>query len=254
LGGVYGYSPANQPLSFEDWSAQQPVPEPVKKKKHHGGGLFGGGLLGSILAPDFTHGLADPISAVYTEAKATKANAAGGGPVNDLQTGYQQYLANFKAPAAQTQPDYSNFFASPDYQFRLRQGEQSVQNSAAAQGGLYSGNAGRALSDYGQGTAAGEFGNWFNRNAALAGIGQTATSQVGQGALTTGANIGNLLTNQGNARASGIIDQTNSMTNTINQLAQLWGSGAFGRKQSPVTTYQPTGIPAYQSPWSGVPS
>lgn len=124
--------------------------------------------------------------------------------------------------------NYEDFFASPDYRFRLNQGASTVQNSAAARGGLYSGNALRALSDYGQGTAAGEFGNWFNRQATLAGIGQAATTQAGNAALATGANIGNLLVNQGNARASGIIGQTNSLTNMVNQLGMLWGSGAFG--------------------------
>lgn len=126
--------------------------------------------------------------------------------------------------------DYTNFFASPDYKFRFQQGEQAVQNSAAAgPAGLYSGNTLRALTDYGQGMGASEFGNWFARQAALAGLGQAATSQAGNAALTTGANVGNLLVNQGNARASGVIGETNSMTNIINQLSQLWGSGAFSR-------------------------
>lgn len=118
--------------------------------------------------------------------------------------------------------NYENFFASPDYRFRLDQGTKAVQNSAAAQGGLYSGNALRAISDYGQGTASNEFNNWFARQAALAGIGQAATSQAGNAALTTGANVGNLLVNQGNARASGILDQTSAINNTINQLAKVW--------------------------------
>lgn len=153
--------------------------------------------------------------------------------------------------------NYEDFFASPDYRFRLNQGTSAVQNSAAARGGLYSGNALRALSDYGQGTAAGEFGNWFNRQAALAGIGQAATTQAGNAALTTGANIGNLLVNQGNARASGIIGQTNSLTNMVNQLGMLWGSGAFGGGGfgSGLPGGSPTGAPWSTPPyWAGVPA
>lgn len=128
-------------------------------------------------------------------------------------------------------PDYSAFYQSPDYQFRLNQGLNAVQGSAAAQGGLYSGNALRAINDYASGTAANEFGNYVNRQLALAGMGQTATTQAGNAAMTTGANVGNLLLAQGNARASGIIGQTNAITGGINDLASLYGmyrGGYFG--------------------------
>lgn len=127
-----------------------------------------------------------------------------------------------------TAPDYTNFFASPDYQFRRDEGLKAVQNSAAAQGGLYSGNALKGIEEFGSNLAAGEFGNYFNRQLALAGMGQTAATQAGQGAINTGANVGNLLMNQANARASGIVDQSNAINGTLNQLALLWGSGAFG--------------------------
>lgn len=128
-------------------------------------------------------------------------------------------------------PDYSAFYESPDYRFRLNEGLSAVQNSAAAQGGLYSGNTLRGITEYGQGFAAGEFGNYVNRQLALAGMGQAATTQAGNAALTTGANVGNLLVNQGNARASGIIGQTNAIAGGINDLAQLYGlyrGGYFG--------------------------
>ncbi len=130
-------------------------------------------------------------------------------------------------------PDYSAFFQSPDYQFRMKEGLRAVQNSAAAQGGLYSGNALRGIEEYGSGLAASEYGNWFNRNAALAGIGQSATNQAGNAAMQTGANVGNLFAMQGDARASGIIGQSNALSNTINQLGSLYGmyrGGGFGGK------------------------
>lgn len=115
------------------------------------------------------------------------------------------------------------FFTSPDYQFTRDEGLKAVQNSAAGAGGLYSGNALRGVTDYASGLASQQYGNWFNRNAALAGIGQTANSQVGNAAMQTGANVGNLLAMQGDARASGIMGQSNSLSNTANQLAQLYG-------------------------------
>jgi hypothetical protein len=128
-------------------------------------------------------------------------------------------------------PDYSSFYQSPDYQFRLNQGLNAVQNSAAAQGGLYSGNAFRGINEFAQGSAAGEFGNYVNRQLALAGMGQAATTQAGNAALTTGSNVSNLLLGQGNARASGIIGQSNAITGGMNDLASLYGmyrGGYFG--------------------------
>lgn len=163
-------------------------------------------------------------------AQGANVGQAGNGLTSD---GVQQ---GFPGPVTVDQegnivgdaPNYRNFFASPDYQFRLKEGLNAVQNSAAAKGGLYSGNAFRGIEEYGQGVAAGAFNDWFKNNLALAGIGTGATSQAGQGAMATGANVGNLLIGQGNARASGIIDQTNALTGTLNQLGLLAGSGAFG--------------------------
>jgi hypothetical protein len=131
----------------------------------------------------------------------------------------------------QLAPDYSEFYKSPDYQFRRSEGLDMVQNSAAARGGLYSGNALRGITEYGSGLAAGEFGNYVNRQLALAGMGQTATTQAGNAAMTTGANVGNLLVGQGNARASGIVGQANAITGGANDLASLYGmyrGGFFG--------------------------
>lgn len=173
---------------------------------------------------------------------------ADGDPIPNLQRGGNTYermpdgsvrqingqAGNSATPVGGNQlgPDYSAFYQSPDYQFRLNQGLSAVQGSAAAQGGLYSGNALRGINDYAQDTAAGEFGNYFNRQALLAGIGQTATTQAGNAALTTGANIGNLLMQQGNARASGIIGQGNAVAGGINDLASVYGlyqGGYFNR-------------------------
>jgi hypothetical protein len=71
---------------------------------------------------------------------------------------------------AQLQDPTANFMASPDYQFRMDEGLDAVQNSAAAGGaGLYSGNTLRGITDYASNLAAGEFGDWYDRNLALGG-------------------------------------------------------------------------------------
>lgn len=57
----------------------------------------------------------------------------------------------------------------PSYQFRLGQGEQAINRSAAAKGMLGSGNVLAELAKYGQGMASEELGNKTNTLAGLMG-------------------------------------------------------------------------------------
>jgi hypothetical protein len=131
--------------------------------------------------------------------------AAGGGGFNAL---------NF---------DYGGFDTTPGYEFRVAQGRQAIERSAAARGGLNSGATMKALEGYGQGMAADEYGTFMNRLAAGAGRGQTATNSLagfGQNFANTGSNT---LIGQGNARASGYIGQGNIITNGFNNLSRQAG-------------------------------
>lgn len=151
----------------------------------------------------------------------TRANIgqAGGGLTSDgVPQGMSVGTGN-----ALTAPDYSAFYASPDYNFRRTEGMRGVEQSAAARGGASSGNALKALAEFNSNIAAGEFGNYFNRQAALAGIGQTATSQSANAGLATGANVGNALIHAGNARASGVADQYNAIGAGLSGLGQAFG-------------------------------
>jgi hypothetical protein len=176
---------------------------------------------------------------------------AQGTPAAGSQVGYGSLLQGFNqpfvAPTAATQQN------DPGYQFRLQQGEQALQNSAAAQGGLLSGNTGQALEQYAQNYASNEYSNvynralteyqqrynifqgnqanTFNRLAALAGAGQTATTQLGQlgqqGSanisninLGTGGQVGQSLQNAGAATASGYAGLANSVTGGIGNISQ----------------------------------
>ena len=114
-------------------------------------------------------------------------------------------------------PDYSAFFKSPGYEFRLEEGTRAIDRSASARGQLMSGGTLRELQRYGQGLASSEFGNYANRLSALAGIGQTANQQgIAAGAAaggqvgTSAANIGQSIMAGGTAQASGIVGANNA--------------------------------------------
>ena len=112
-----------------------------------------------------------------------------------------------------------NLSQDPGYMFRLQQGQQAVEQSAAAAGGATGGAALKALTQYGQGFASNEYQNAFARNQAQlqnlfqgAGVGMNASNSVSS----------NL--NQGSALQSGIVgQQVSNDTNNSNLTAQLLG-------------------------------
>lgn len=150
-------------------------------------------------------GAAGAKSAANTEANA--ANSA----VAEQRRQYDQtrsdlmpWLTAGQGALSQLQDPNANFQASPDYGFVRSEGQRDLGNSFAARGGAFSGNALRALDQYNTNLASGEFGNWWNRQAGLAGVGQTAGNALGQLGANAATNIGNGIQNAGNARASGV--------------------------------------------------
>jgi hypothetical protein len=117
--------------------------------------------------------------------------------------------------------DMSKFEADPGYSFRLSEGMKALQNSAAARGGLISGNAMKGISNYGQESASQEYNNAYNRYnqnrtfglnrlQSLAGVGQTANQNVQQAGQNYATNVGNAYIGQGNAGAEGITGAANA--------------------------------------------
>lgn len=144
------------------------------------------------------------------------------------------------------QPTYQNTLANlvndPGYQFRLQQGQNTLENSAAARGNLLSGATLKDLQGYAQGMASQEgaaafsrdmntFNNKQNQLANLMQQGYNASGQiVGTGAAMTnnlanlamqgGANQSNYYTNLANAG--------NSFINGMTGAAMMGGMGGGG--------------------------
>jgi hypothetical protein len=212
-------------LSFEEWAAQQPAPPPPQKKKKKG--LFGGGLLGGLLAPspkNFLKSHLDPLGAIVSQVRGGGGNA--GSP--DLQAGYKKYLDEFDATPDLGSYGKYNFTADPGYEFRLGEGNRALEHSLVARSGALSGAAAKSALRYAQGFASQEYQNVYNRVAQIAGFGAPAANSGSNAVLQTGANVSNAILNAGDARASSYIAQGNNMANTVGQLAM--GAGMyFGR-------------------------
>lgn len=88
------------------------------------------------------------------------------------------------------------------YQFQMGQGLQGLDRSAASRGNLFSGGHNADVLGFSQGLASQEYGNQWNRLAGLAGVGQTAASNLGSLGAGMASNVGNALGNVGNIRNS----------------------------------------------------
>lgn len=125
-----------------------------------------------------------------------------------------------------------DIYDDPSYQFRLDQGLNSVQSSAAAQGGLLSGATLKALQSYGQDYASQEYSNAynrynadqtnrFNRLSSVVGLGQNAAAQVGNAGMQTSQAIANNTMAGANATAAGQVASANNWANTANNLGSM---------------------------------
>ncbi len=155
----------------------------------------------------------------------------------------------------------NQFYQDPGYQFRFGEGQRALQNSAAARGDLFSGNTGRELVGFGQGMGSGEYGNYYGRLENLAGIGQTATNQLGTLGAGAAGRIGNAQLAQGQARGSGYIGMTDALSSGLNSFAgyQGWnqpgsnwggGGGYGGRPAGFGNTAMPQNF-GYTPQWGG---
>lgn len=115
----------------------------------------------------------------------------------------------------------------PGYQFRLQQGQEAVEKSAAARGGYFSGQTGIDLQKYGQGLASQEYQSAFDREMSqrqlgLTGRGQEFAERQGEAGQYLGL-------------AGLTEEQTNNLYNRYSGMAGMgqqaaMGTGQFGQQ------------------------
>jgi hypothetical protein len=119
-----------------------------------------------------------------------------------------------------------DFEQDPGYAFRQAEGMRALERSAAARGGLMSGNTLKGIQRFGQDLASQEYGNAFNRfqieRAArlnplqsMMGSGQSAANVMTGATGQAGSNIGQMQLGAGQARASGYVGQANALAGAL---------------------------------------
>ncbi len=153
------------------------------------------------------------------------------------------------APGAFTAPTLEEARNTPGYQFTAQQGAKGIlQGASAAGGGAVSGGTLKALEGFNSGLADNTYGSIFNRalqgyganlqdySAQLAGfqtkqsaqqqafnqllapatLGENAVAGINNSGTQAAQNVGNLMTQQGNAQAAGTVGSANAITGGIN--------------------------------------
>lgn len=132
--------------------------------------------------------------------------------------------------------DYSQFYASPDYQFRLNEGLDAVQNSNSAQGLNLSGVQLKDFNNYAQGVASTEYGNYYNRLAGLRSEGLGITGQQASNDLNTARGFADTQIGAAGARASGYLANANIQNAFASQLLNTGLFAAGGGFNNPAAT------------------
>jgi hypothetical protein len=129
--------------------------------------------------------------------------------------------------------DTFNYQADPGYAFRFNEGMKGINATAAARGGLISGNALKGATDYGQAAGSQEYNNAYNRylsnNALklqeyntntgvqqnLASMGQGSANNQAAAAGAFGNSAASNIIGAGNATAGGYMGGANALTSGV---------------------------------------
>ena len=141
-------------------------------------------------------------------------------------------MNNLAGQAAYT-PAAFNYQADPGYAFRFNEGMKGLNASAAARGGLISGNALKGATDYGQAAGSQEYQNAYNRYLAnnaqtlqayntntanqqyLANLGQSSANNQANSIGNFGNSAANNMIGAGNANAAGMVGGANAISSGV---------------------------------------
>lgn len=198
-----------------------------------GAGLLGAGLQANA-ARQAAQGIADAnLSSNQLMARMNEQNRARQEPFYQASLGalpaYTQGVmpgGNLVRPFSET-----DVKTSPGYGFRLKQGVDAIDRSAASRGRLLSGGTLKGLEDFGQGLASNEYQNAYNRYtgdqatqrnalASLTGFGPTASSAIQAGDMSYGGNAANLASNTANAMAGAGATRASSYGKALEGIGQ----------------------------------
>lgn len=205
----------------------------------------GGAIAGSVISSNAASNAANTQSAAAQQAQALQYQEFLTQENNQapyLQAGTSA-LAGMQNPSFQQPFTMADFQQDPSYQFDLQQGQQAIQRSAAASGGLQSGGTMKAMAQYTQGMASNDYeqayNNYnnnqtlqFNRLASVANLGQTANAQTNAAGMNMANQAGNDLMGGANAQAAAGIASGNQWGKTLSGIGTGIGTSWMQAQQT----------------------
>ena len=150
------------------------------------------------------------------------------------QYGFTQLDTNAAAnPGPDRAQALSDFYALPGYTWRVGQGVNALDRSAASRGMLASGAQQKAITDYGQNQGSQEWGNYINQLMGLSGQGAGSAANVNNTNTASSNSENNALLTGGLAQAGTIQNGANALgsgiNSAINDLGSIVGYTGFGK-------------------------
>ena len=140
----------------------------------------------------------------------------------------QQDLAGLNGPEAQAAA-MQGISSSPEMMALTQQGENAMLQQGAATGGLRGGNVQGALAQFRPQMLSSLINQQYGRLGGLTQIGQASAAGVGAAGMQSGAQIADLLGQQGAATAGGQIAGGQAAAAPFNQMGQLAGLFAMNK-------------------------
>jgi len=192
--------------------------------------IVGSAVIGSMASRSAANTQADASrQATQAQQDALNKQIALNQPFYDTGVNAMNKLAG----QANYTPAAFNYEADPGYAFRFNEGMKGINATAAARGGLISGNALKAASDYGQASGSQEYQNAYNRyltnnaqnlqayntNTAnqqyLANLGQSSANNQANSIGNFGNSAASNMIGAGNANAAGTVGVANAITGGV---------------------------------------
>jgi hypothetical protein len=111
--------------------------------------------------------------------------------------------------------DMSGFRQDPGYQFTMEQGQRAIDNSLIARGRGLSGSAVKAGVDYATGRANQQVGDYFNRLATLAGIGNSGINTSANAGANTASTTASVNMNSAAQRGSSYMSTAGGVNSAL---------------------------------------
>lgn len=136
----------------------------------------------------------------------------------------QMALIGLAGPEAQQQA-IQQLEQSPQFEALTQQGENALLQNASATGGLRGGNTQQALAEYRPSVLSNLIQQQYQNLGGITSIGQASAVQQANIGQQTGVNVGNLLQQQGSARAGDYLARGQAQSNFYNSIPQAFTLG-----------------------------